>query len=105
MIYSLVSVEDRYKENPGTFQIPKLSDRTALKRRDAVKLIFQPSGGGAAERMWVEVMDRQEDVYKGILRSSPGFHGLKIGDPVEFQAEHVCDIRFEYWELSPDEGE
>lgn len=48
---------------------------------------------GLYERLWVEVVGRDGDRYRGALENQPTFvRGLSNGDPLTFGPEHVFAV-------------
>lgn len=98
----LVSAEERHAAHPGTFQIPPRSDRAALARGVAAKLLFHietKEAGGVVDRgidrMWVIVMTVTPGGYLGVLDNDPGYAerlNLREGDVIAFGPEHVAAI-------------
>ena len=95
----LVDAEERHRENPRTFSIPRSDVRAALAVGDRVKLLFGVGGGSSTERMWVEVTEVVGARYVGRLDNEPvAIVDLRAGDLVEFGPEHVAAI----WREVPD---
>lgn len=100
--WALISAEARHLESPGTFEIPSAEARTALRRGDAAKLLFdiETREHGAVvdrgvDRMWVIVTAVDGPLYVGVLENDPGVaDGLELrpGCEVLFRAEHICSI-------------
>ena len=98
----LVSAEERHAAHPGTFEIPPRSDRAALVRGVAAKLLFHIETKEAGrvvdrgiDRMWVIVMIVTPEGYLGVLDNDPGYaEGLNLreGDVIAFGPEHVAAI-------------
>jgi hypothetical protein len=98
----LVSAEERHAAHPGTFQIPPRSDRDALVRGVAAKLLFhiETKDAGSVidrgiDRMWVIVMTVTPEGYLGVLDNDPGYAeglNLRAGDIIAFGPEHVAAI-------------
>ena len=104
--WELRSGEKSHAANPDKFWIPPLDARGAVKRGQAVKLIFEleaedrdtgrvETGG---ERMWVIVAERVGEYYIGILDNSPAALEpaddvyLQPGAEIPFLPEHIIDI-------------
>lgn len=101
--WTLVAAEDRHAAAPGTFQIPKKSDRETLVPGMAAKLLFHIETKEAStvidsgvDRMWVIVRAvTPEGRYVGVLDNDPGQSddlNLREGDDIVFGPEHVAAI-------------
>lgn len=94
--YILMDAEERHRAHPTTFEIPPRDDRNRLKPGDMVKLVFMPgdrSPGG--ERLWVTIKESIATVprrYMGQLENHAITTPLKLGDRVDFGAEHIIEI-------------
>lgn len=76
-----------------SFPIPDLSMRERLLVGDLVKLIFVQAGGGAVERMWVEVTAITPIGYEGRLDNDPTqIPNLAAGAAVTFAPRHIMSI-------------
>jgi len=81
---------------PYTFWKPSPALIEKLKPGDFVKLIFlledpEPEDPNA-ERMWVEITERNKDRFQGTLDNQPAYiSGLEEGAPIEFEAIHIID--------------
>ena len=99
MSWSLENIYKRNKEAPYTFYIPSEEVTSILSIGDIVKLIFvgeTENEDCAGERMWVEIIHRNEENFKGVLTNEPYYlKELKAGQEVSFQAKHICDTEFE----------
>ncbi len=101
----LINGEKRAEENPETFKIPSLYDRSTLQVGDFAKLIFTDDDPNIhktehAERMWVKVTKvvrmpggGSPPHYFGTLDNYPLFVNAKFGDTCVFYTEHVIDLR------------
>jgi uncharacterized protein YegJ (DUF2314 family) len=88
--YTLADCIARNQKHPQSFMLPSLPDDLV---GTTVKLIFQDIHTGAGERMWVKVVSKQNNIYKGLLDNMPFYiDDLIDGDEVEFEAKHVADI-------------
>ena len=69
-----------------------------LKIGDLVKLIFvsknEEEDGFNGERMWVEIIERNEKKFVGELSNEPYRLDLKIGDKISFGIENICDTEY-----------
>lgn len=97
--WELESAEQRYEDEPATFHIPPLEERTSLQVGSRAKLLFLLLGHDETgpfiqcERMWVVVTQRKGQGYVGMLKSQPVTSDvLKPGDLVEFEAEHIASL-------------
>lgn len=63
-----------------------------------VKLIFvsknEEEDGFNGERMWVEIIERNEKKFVGELSNEPYRLDLKIGDKISFGIENICRNNF-----------
>jgi hypothetical protein len=103
--WELRSGEKCHSQNPDTFWIPSLENRSNLKVGDAAKLIFDIEGEDEdgnlevqGERIFVIVSEVHPEFYIGILDSQPAcidpkedFY-LGFGVEVPFKYEHIIDI-------------
>jgi len=92
----LEDVRLRRAEAPYTFYQPSEPLIARLAPGDSAKLIFgfesQDPRAPAAERMWVEITERDGDHFRGVLDNTPHFlRGLSLGDAIEFEAHHIAD--------------
>jgi hypothetical protein len=100
--WALVSAEERHAAHPATFLIPTREARASLRPGDAAKLLFdiEIRGNGriidrGVDRMWVIVVSRAGDLYRGLLDNDPGRAeglSLHLGAEVVFGPEHVAEI-------------
>ena len=95
--WQLDDAEALHARYPDTFNIPELSERTALKPGQAVKLVFlfltHEQGGDVVdgERMWVRVTARQDLGFVGVLESEPVTSSLlQEGAEITFEPRHVA---------------
>ncbi|OXS57133.1 hypothetical protein B0G93_1186 [Bacillus sp. V-88] len=98
MSWGLDNVYERNKESPYTFYIPSKQVIDILGVGDIVKLIFfgeSEQDGLARERMWVEITERNDGDFKGLLTNEPyDLKDLVVGQEVVFKAEHICDTEY-----------
>lgn len=48
----------------------------------------------SGERMWVEILQRKGDLFKGKLQNEPIYiDSIFLGDEINFNAEHICDTQ------------
>ena len=92
--WSLENVINIGKECPYTFYLPSGTVLSMLKVGDAVKLMFncevENDKGWSAERMWVQITERERNSFKGFLDNEPYYiPDIKAGDIVEFSIENI----------------
>jgi uncharacterized protein YegJ (DUF2314 family) len=93
MTYKLKNGEESNQANPKTFYIPSRKERESLKEGDIVKLMFTFQEEGTTERMWVQVVSKDGNQYKGLLDNDPATtQSIKAGDEVIFSPEHIIQI-------------
>lgn len=99
MSWELDNAYQRNKMAPYTFYIPGSDVIDKLRLGDLVKLIFlgeSETDGPAGEKMWVEITERNEEAFKGILTNEPyDLKDLKVGQEVSFKAENICDTEYD----------
>lgn len=71
MTYILENGEERNQQNPKTFYIPSRKERESIKEGDIVKLMFRFTKEESTERMWVQVVSKDGNQYKGLLDNDP----------------------------------
>lgn len=96
----LEDVEENHKANPRTFSLPRKEERESLVPGQIVKLHFclhaPEQGAPHAERMWVELLERKNGKYKGILNNEPYFIAdLTENSEIEFESRHISAIYVE----------
>jgi len=83
---------------PYTYFLPFAVELQAVRPGDQVKAVFRDVEGGRkydAERMWVDVRERDEDAIVGILDNEPcDIDKIKLGDRVRIPLSHVISIRW-----------
>jgi len=88
-------------DNPDSFFIPSLSERTGSRITGLVRLHFVLRDPGPhdprAERMWVEITARSEGGasvrYEGQLTNQPTrIPDLNLGDRIEFGPENIAQV-------------
>ena len=96
--FELENAESRHSEAPDNFWIPSIEVRNNLRAGDLIKLIFsmedqeQPSERHV-ERMWVEVLAKEGEMYIGRLDNDPLSNVMvKADDTIHFKAEHVIAV-------------
>jgi len=87
-----------HNENPDTFWIPSNEEKNNLSVGSIVKLIFsmEVSAGSdeaSTERMWVEILNIEHDVFTGRLDNEPNGSDCVNCDYVfNFNSCHIIDI-------------
>ncbi|PEC20178.1 immunity protein Imm33 domain-containing protein [Bacillus cereus] len=98
MSWYLDNVYELNKEAPYTFYLPSSEILGKLKVGDLVKLIFvtknEEEDGFNGERMWVEIIERNEKKFVGKLDNNPYRLALKKGDKISFGIENICDTEY-----------
>lgn len=97
MDFRLRNGEDLNRQAPRSFFIPSRAEREALQPGGLAKLYFEVVDPDdempGAERMWVQVVERQGDGYAGTLESQPQvISTIQPGDRVTFGPEHVIAL-------------
>ena len=88
--YELADGEERHSESPDSFEIPHKEIRDHIRKEEFVKLIFLSKSKSEqdkvlAERMWVKVKDKVNNLYSGIINNDPYPDSyLELGDEVVF---------------------
>jgi len=82
-----------------TLQIASAAERYDLKEGQSVKMDFTfaeestPKDGTETERMWVQVKERFEDHWIGVLDNDPAFHAaIESGHEFHFHPDHVVEL-------------
>lgn len=91
--YTLQDIIETNRKFPDTFWRPSDADLDDVKPGDLVKLIFCSSEAESSERMWVEVLLKTDNTFKGKLRNrpvSPVFG--QFGDTITFEKKHIAAI-------------
>jgi hypothetical protein len=72
--------------------IPKTEEIERIRKGDLVKLLFTDNDG-YVERMWVEVVEHNNQFIKGLLRNDAiEFDDLKDGSVIHFHSNHIYEI-------------
>ena len=72
--------------------IPTTEQKEKIKIGDLVKLLFTDKDG-YVERMWVEVLEKEHDIFKGLLRNDAiEFDDLNEGKTLYFHSNHIYEI-------------
>lgn len=96
--YELDNAEEIHREHPDSYWIPEKEVRESLKPGEVVKLVFRMeetkgSDDVSVERMWVEITNKHQGIYEGILDNDPsGSECVKGGQTVYFQPFHIIDV-------------
>lgn len=97
--WELESAEERNRQNPNSFGIASLEERSSLKPGAVVKLLFlfmNTEDGRKiidCERMWVTILEVRGGKYVGRLDDSPATSGvIALGEVVEFGPEHIATV-------------
>lgn len=97
MEWTLEDVEATNRLHPDTFFIPSEQERVSQQIGKMVRLHFVITslveGGPRAERMWVEITDKDPVThrYTGVLTNAPAnLSTLHLGDTIEFEAKHIA---------------
>lgn len=96
--FRLGNGEELNRQAPRSFFIPPRAEREGLQAGDVVKLLFEVvapemEGLPAAERMWVRVLERDEDGYVGALDNDPRvITTIEAGSRIRFHPEHVIMV-------------
>ncbi|GIP49363.1 hypothetical protein J53TS2_29540 [Paenibacillus sp. J53TS2] len=89
---------ERNKKAPYTFYIPSKEVIEILKTGDQVKLLFASNeidGDFEVERMWVEISERDGELFSGILVNTPAsIKNLEMGHKIRFKREHISDTEY-----------
>lgn len=93
----LSDAEKLADEFPYTFHRPSPEAISRLKPGDEAKLIFRFDSDDPdepnAERMWVEINEISESIFRGVLDNDPVYiKDLSCGDLVEFEDKHVIQV-------------
>ena len=98
--WALDDGEVAHAESPETYWIPPQAERIALQPGALVKLRFYiraPNESGDfvdhGERMWVEIKERVDGWYRGVLDNDPYCSkAIQSGLELWFQPRHVIAI-------------
>lgn len=95
--YTLEDVRAKNQNDLRHFLIPSQEEINGLKVGDQVRLFFvldRDLGNGCrAERMWVEITQIGDGVFKGILTNQPAFiTSIQIADELEFLPYHIASV-------------
>ncbi|PJZ64051.1 hypothetical protein CH371_20175 [Leptospira wolffii] len=94
--WKLIDPRIQAKETPFTFYLPSSTLLEKLQAKDSAKLIFELleaiPDGPRAERMWVTITERKNDVFTGTLENKPDYiKNLNPGDSIKFANYHIID--------------
>lgn len=100
--YELVDGEEMVKKFPTVFLFPEREARMNVPDNAWVCLGFRPTkedqlknGAVDSENLWVQVDNRESETgpYYGTLGGHPSYcSGIKMGDPIQFEAKNILDI-------------
>lgn len=95
--YYLENVRELNQQNPRTFLIPDNKEIDKIENGELVKLIFamvKPQKNGCqAERMWVEIVKKNDIFITGKLDNEPYFlKTIKCGDTITFKPENIAGL-------------
>ena len=95
--YSLENVQELNQQFPRTFLIPDKEEIENLEIGELVKLIFamkKPQINGCqAERMWVEIIEKNGNYFTGKLDNDPYYlKTIKCGDSITFKKENIAGL-------------
>ena len=95
--YTLEDVRAKNQNDPRHFLIPSQEEINRLKVGDQVRLFFvldrDLENGCRAERMWVEITEIGDGVFKGLLTNQPAFiTSIQIADELEFLPYHIASV-------------
>ncbi len=94
--YTLEDAAELNKQYPRTFITPSQLEIDSLTPGALVKLIFildEPIEGCGAERMWVEITERNGDIFSGILTNAPRYiESISAGDTITFCSNNIAAI-------------
>ena len=80
---------------PYTFLVPHSEELSALEVGDLVKLFFEydpPGEMWSAERMWVELTEKNDSQFVGRLDNEPEEGLVALNDRVDFSSDNVMAI-------------
>lgn len=94
--WQIEDITELAKENKYTFYIPPKSVIEKLEKGNLARMIFLFESDNPeaprAERMWVEIKERNGDKFKGYLTNMPLYiEDLTIGDEIEFETKNIID--------------
>lgn len=99
MTWELLSGYEKNKAKPYTYYIPSKWVIGKLEIGHKVKLLFEGKtydGEAQIEKMWVEITEQANGVYKGNLLDQPVMlEGLFRGTQVTFEVEHIIDTELQ----------
>lgn len=95
--YNLENVKELNQQFPRTFLIPDKEEIDKLEIGDLVKLIFameKPQKNGCqAERMWVEIIEKNVFYFTGKLDNDPYYlKTIKYGDTITFKPDNIAGL-------------
>ena len=87
--------EAMHRSAPETYCIPSAQERDAVQPGEYVRLVFrlEVESRSIAERMWVQVTQREGGSYIGLLANTPEcITRLRCGDLVRFKPRNVIKV-------------
>lgn len=91
---NLENCVDRHGEHPDTFEIPDEQDRNSLNPGDYAKVIVLVTGNDdcKGERVWIEIKEKRNNTYIGVIANRPMRFKGTLGDEIEFGPENICNV-------------
>lgn len=110
---NIIDAHQKHKQYKTTFDIPDKEEVEGIEEGTMVKMAFVVPKGSEpvsaashsfmassglpqvpeAERMWVEVVERNGDRFLGKLANDPAFIAdMEFGDKVEFETKHILVV-------------
>lgn len=101
-MFTLLDCIAQNKNYPDSYHIPDAAHIAQLKVGDFAKLDFQysekyPTPQGVyinTERMWIEITQINGHQFSGKIYVCPINPNLKLGQPVDFEAKHICNVDY-----------
>lgn len=96
--WHLENVRETAKQYPYTFYVPSEELLDVLKVGDCVRLLFvndikKDINRLRAERMWVTIIQKNDDKFVGKLDNKPfEMKQLKLGDIIHFSKYHIMSV-------------
>lgn len=93
--FYLEDVVEKNRQYPRTFLIPTREKIEILDIGNLVKLVFvmkEPQKDGCrAEKMWVKIVSKQNNIFTGILDNEPYYlKSIKNGDIITFTEKNIA---------------
>lgn len=85
---NFINAQQMHRKHPQTFYAPSPQELNALKVGDSVKVCT------ADERFWVTLTQIGQTLTGTVDNDlvNTNIHGLKLGDTVQFNREHIYNI-------------